>query len=460
MSEAARAEPTGHGDAPPDPGRIRPFEFPEVGSGELSNGLDLRVARLPRLPVVSVSVVLNAGEAWLGDDRAGLAVLAGDALEGGTERHPGGAFSEALERLGARFSVSTGWDSTVASLSCHADRLAEAFPLLAEVIREPAFPEEEVGRVRAQRLAALEQRRKEPSKLAYDEAVRRIFAEGVPFARPKAGRREAVAAVGPDEARAFVSEAFRPGDGGLVVAGDVGRREMEELAERHFGGWSGEGRGRPDFEAAPRSRKRRIVVVDRPGSVQSEIRMGHVGIHRTSEDYFPLLVFNTLLGGTFTSRLNQRLREERGFTYGIRSRFSARRRPGPFSISTAVETAVTADAVSETLDVVEGLLDEGPTDEEVASARDYIVGVFPLRFETTGKVGSRIAELVVYGLPDDYHASYRDRVRAVDADAALEAGRRHLRSDEMAIVVAGAADEVQGPLEALDVGPVEVVSAS
>lgn len=460
MREPAPTEPTGHGDAPPDPGRIRPFEFPEVGSGELPNGLDLRVARLPRLPIVSVSVVLNAGEAWLGDDRAGLAVLAGDALEGGTERHPGAAFSEALERLGARFSVSTGWDATVASLSCHADRLGEAFPLLAEVIREPAFPEEEVGRVRAQRLAALEQRRKEPSKLAYDEAVRRIFAEGVPFARPKAGRRKAVAAVGPDDARAFVSEAFRPGDGGLVVAGDVGRGEMEELAERHFGGWSGEGRGRPDFEAAPRSRRRRIVVVDRPGSVQSEIRMGHVGIHRTSEDYFPLLVFNTLLGGTFTSRLNQRLREERGFTYGIRSRFSARRRPGPFSISTAVETAVTAEAVSETLDVVEGLLDEGPTDEEVASARDYIVGVFPLRFETTGKVGSRIAELVVYGLPDDYHASYRDRVRAVDADAALEAGRRHLRPDEMAIVVAGAADEVRGPLEALDVGPVEVVSAS
>lgn len=458
MSDAT--VPTGHGSAPPGPGRIRPFEFPEVASGELSNGLDLRVARLPRLPVVSVSVVLNAGESWLDDDRAGLAVLAGDALEGGTESHPGGAFSEALERLGARFSVTTGWDATVASLSCHADRLAEAFPLLAEVIRAPAFPEDEVARVREQRLAALEQRRKEPSKLAYDEAVRRIFADGVPFARPTAGRAEAVAGVGPEEARAFTDEAYRAGDGGLVVAGDVSFDEMEALAERHFGEWGGEARGWPDFDASPRSRERRIVVIDRPGSVQSELRLGHVGIPRVSDDYFALRVFNTLLGGTFTSRLNQRLREERGFTYGVRSRFSARRRPGPFTVSTAVETAVTADAVADTLDVLEGVLDDGPTEEEVAAARDYIVGVFPLRFETTSQVGSRIAELVVYGLPDDYHAAYRDRIRAVDRDAALEAGRRHVRPDELVVVVVGAAEEVRGPLEALDVGPVDVVAGA
>lgn len=448
----------GHDTRPPDPGEIRPFSFPEVLPGELENGLQTRVARLARVPMASATVVLNAGESWLSDDRAGLAVLAGDALEGGTEERSGAELAQALESLGASLSVSTGWDSTTISLSCHADRLEEAFTLLAEVILEPAFPEDEVARVRNQQLASLRQRKMVPSKLAVDHALRAIYAEGVPFGRPVAGRTEAVEGMGPAAPAGFVEEAFRPGDGGLVVAGDVDEEEILELARRHLGSWSGEGRGRPDFEAAPRAVERRIVIVDRPGSVQSEIRMGHVGIRRTSDDYFPLLVFNALLGGTFTSRLNQRLREERGFTYGVRSRFRTRRLPGPFIISTAVETAVTADAVQDTVDVLEEVLEEGPTEKEVASARDYIVGVFPLRFETTSQVSSRVAELIVYGLPDDYHATYRDRVRAVTPDSALDAARTNVRPDEMAVVVVGDADEIRGPLEDLGLGPVEVIS--
>lgn len=454
----AGGDVAGHGSAPPSPGEIRPFSFPEVLPGRLENGLETRVARLPQVPMASASVVLNAGESWLSDDRAGLAVLAGDALEGGTEQRSGADLAEALESLGASLSVSTGWDSTTISLSCHADRLAEAFPILAEVIREPAFPEDEVARIRNQQLASLEQRRMVPSKLALDHALREIYADGVPFGRPVGGVTEAVQEMGPAAATGFVEEAYRPGDGGLVVAGDVDEGEVLGLAREHLGGWSGTGRGRPEFETAPRSRERRIVVVDRPGSVQSELRMGHVGIQRASGDYFPLLVFNALLGGTFTSRLNQRLREERGFTYGVRSRFRTRRLPGPFIISTAVETAVTADAVKDTIGVLQEVLEEGPTEKEVASARDYIVGVFPLRFETTSQVSSRVAELIVYGLPEDYHATYRDRVREVTPDSALEAARRNLRPDEIAVVIAGDADEIRGPLEALDLGPVEVVA--
>lgn len=448
----------GHASAPPAPGEIRPFSFPEVLPGELENGLETRVARLTRVPMASATVVLNAGESWLSDERAGLAVLTGDALEGGTRNRSGADLAEALERLGASLSVSTGWDSTTISLSCHADRLAEAFPLLAEVIREPAFPEDEVARIRNQQLASLEQRRMVPSKLALDRALHEIYADGVPFGRPVEGVTEAVQGMGPGAATDFVGEVYRPGDGGLVVAGDVDEGEILDLAGAHLGGWSGVGRGRPEFETSPRTRQRRIVVVDRPGSVQSELRLGHVGIERASEDYFPLLVFNALLGGTFTSRLNQRLREERGFTYGVRSRFRTRRLPGPFIISTAVETAVTADAVMDTIGVLEEVLDEGPTEKEVSSARDYIVGVFPLRFETTSQVSSRVAELIVYGLPEDYHATYRDRVREVTPGSALDAARRNVRPDEMAVVIAGDADEVRGPLEALEIGPVEVVA--
>ena len=201
------------------------------------------------------------------------------------------------------------------------------------------------------------------------------------------------------------------------------------------------------------------MVVHRPEAVQSEIRLGHVGQPRSSPDYFPLMVLNTILGGAFTSRLNLNLRERNGFTYGVRSRFSFHRAAGPWSIATAVGTEVTADAVREAVFEVETLLSEGPTNEEVEAARDYIAGGFPLRFETTGQIASHIAQILIYDLPADYQATYRDRVRSVTRHEALEAARRCIRPEEMTVVVAGDAERVRAPLEELGLAPVEVEPA-
>jgi zinc protease len=169
------------------------------------------------------------------------------------------------------------------------------------------------------------------------------------------------------------------------------------------------------------------------------------------------LVGNTILGGAFTSRLNLNLREEHGYTYGVRSHFSFRRGAGPFSVSAAVGTEVTVDAVREAMGEIQGLVDHGPTEDEVRAARDYIAGVFPLHLETTGQVSSRLAELVVYGLPDDWHGRYRERVRAVDSAATAEAMRRHVRPHEAQVVVVGDAERIAQPLEALGLGPVHVL---
>jgi zinc protease len=198
------------------------------------------------------------------------------------------------------------------------------------------------------------------------------------------------------------------------------------------------------------------VVVDRPGAVQSEIRVGQVGVSRSSPHYFPLLVFNTVLGGAFTSRLMLNLREERGFTYGIRSRFGFRSRPGPFIISTAVGTEVTAPAVSEIHSELRGLVDAGPTPEELAQSRDFLAGVFPLQLETTAQVAARIAELLVYDLPDDFFSTYRAGIRSVNREAVMEAGRAVLRPGELVTLVVGDGARIRGPLEDLGLGPVEL----
>jgi zinc protease len=447
-----------HRSAAPLPGPVRPFEFPPVVSSSLPNGIGVRVARMSRFPLVTVSVVLDAAEALLPDSSAGLAVLTGQALEGGSRRLSGPELAEALEGIGTGLSVHTGWDSTTISLTCLAERMEEAVALLAEDLLQPAFPPEEVGRFRNQRLAAIRQRRMDPGSLADDAAAYFFFADHVPYRRPLAGSASSVERMGPVEVQAFAKAHYRPKGAGLVVAGDVEVSEVGDLARSYFGDWEGAPEPVSSFESVPRFRERRVLVVDRPGSVQSEIRIGQVGAPRSTPHFFPLQIFNTILGGAFTSRLMLNLREEQGFTYGVRSRFAFRRSAGPFRISTAVATEVTAPAVSHALAEVQGLVEDGPTQREVERARDFIAGVFPLHLETTGQVAARIGELLVYGLPDDFFAFYRDRIRSISPQDVLVAGREMLRPGDMVVVVVGEADAIRGPLDDLGLGPVEVVS--
>lgn len=452
MSSSGRA-------SAPAPGPIRSFDFPRVRREELDNGLQLRCVGVPRLPVVTVSLVLDAGECNVDDSHAGLAVLTGDSLEGGTAVRSGVALAEALEGIGAGLSVGTGWDSTAIALSCMADRLDEAMELLAEVVLQPAFPTDEVERIRGQRLAAIKQGRMDPASIATYASRAATYSDGAPYGRPLGGTEESVSSLGSDSAAGFVEARYRPGGAGLVVVGDIDIDHVKSLAEGSFGNWSGDAPRADGIGAEPRTTARRMVVVHRPDAVQSEIRIGHVGQPRSTPAYFPLLVLNVILGGAFTSRLNMNLREKHGFTYGVRSQFAFRRGPGPWTISTAVGTEVTADAVREALSEVETLVADGPTDEEVEAARDYIAGIFPLRLETTTQIASRIAELLIYDLPDDYHSDYRDRVRSVTRDQVAEAARRCIRPDETTVVIGGDAERVCSPLEALGWAPLEIESA-
>jgi zinc protease len=442
--------------SPPPRGAIRDFDFPPVERRTLANGLDLRVVRTPRLPVCSVRLFMRGGEGALPAPRAGLAVLTADALEGGTKRRSGTALAEALESIGARFGSSGGWEGTSADVYCLADRLPEALALLAEAVCEPAFPQEEVERALGQQLAGLRQRRMDPGALADDVALTRYYTAEAPYARPVDGTLQSLGAMTPLGLSEYADGGYRPVGGGLIVAGDVDGGEVAALTERYLGAWSGAPAPSDPIGVAPAAAERRVLVVDRPGSVQSEVRVGHVGVERATPDYFALTIASMVLGGSFASRLNLNLRERNGFTYGVRARYAFRSRPGPFQIATAVGNEVTAPAVREILAELDGLLEEGPTEAEVAAARDYAAGVFGLQLETAGQLASRVTQLVVHGLSDAYFHEYRGRIRAVTVSQATAAARRHMRPLQAQIVVVGDASAVVGPLEALDVGPVEV----
>ncbi|MEN8375911.1 MAG: pitrilysin family protein [Gemmatimonadota bacterium] len=427
---------------------------------KLENGLEVIVARQGDLPVVAASFAVRMGVADESPGRAGLARALSELLESGTERRDADALAWALESAGIQLDVSAGWDSIVGGTTVPAERFDQALGMLAEVVREPSFPEDEVLRVRERQMASLLQRRKDPRSLASDMSARFTFAPRVPYGRPAAGTRTTVSAIERDDVVAFYRSAFGPGHAALVIVGDIAPRVAVDAARRQFGDWAEDVGEALRFDVEPRVDRTTVFLVDRPGSVQSELRITDIGVERAHPDYLSIRVMNTVLGGAFTSRLNMNLRERNGFTYGARSGFSARRRPGPFSIGAAVGTDVTAAALREALHEVRLLRDEGPTDAEVEAARDYIAGILPLQLQTVQQLAARLAGQFIYGMPDDYLATYQDRVRSVSTGDAARVARERLRPDRFAITVVGDAGAIRADIEALELGPVELVDAA
>lgn len=457
-------QPGQHGAAPldrshpPGPGPRRPFNFPPIERFALPNGLPVLMARTDGFPVVTVGLILPAAGVHEPPERAGLASLVAALLESGTERRTAAEIAEAFEGLGVQFGVGTGWDATQAEMTSLASRSAAGIDLLAELVRTPAFPGVEVDRVRKEHIAEILQRRAEPRGLANEAAARYIFSPSSPFSRPLGGTATTLEGLTHEDIAAFHGARYTPFGAVIVIAGNVEPEEARDLAARAFGDWAGPASETPVVPVEPASTTRRVVLVDRPGSVQSEIRVGQVGVPRSTPDYFPLVVMNTILGGAFTSRLNMNLREKQGFTYGVSSGFAMRRHAGPFLISTAVQTEVTAPALTEILREVEGVREAPVTPEELEDARNYLAGVFPLRLQTTEGVASRLAELALFDLPPDYFDDYRDRILAVDVEAVHRVAQERIRPAELSIVIAGDAATIRGPVEALSLGPVEVVA--
>lgn len=441
----------------PAPGALRPFHFPDIDRAELSNGLPLLVAQTDRLPVVTMAAILPAGAVQENDERAGLARFTSSLLESGAAGRTAVEIAEEVEALGVRLETSASWDRTLVGYTAMSSRAQAATKILEQLIRSPDFPAEEAERIRNEQLAGILQRRAEPRGLANEMAARFIYSEDVPYSRPLVGTNASVRTLTGADAAEFHAGNYTPNGAGVIVAGNLGITEARNLAEERFGGWAGPATTRPVLNIERRRGAARVIIVNRPGSVQSEIRMGHLGVARSNPDYFPLIVMNTILGGAFSSRLNLNLREKNGFTYGVSSSFSMRRDPGLFLVSTAVQTEVTADAVTEILREIDGIRSAPVSSSELVDARTYIAGTFPLRLQTTHGIASRLAELVVYGLPDDYFASYRERVLEVEDDEVLRVASTHIRPDDLTLVVVGDAEAIRPSLESLALGPLEIV---
>jgi predicted Zn-dependent peptidase len=441
----------------PVPGTPRPYEFPSVRAGALDNGATVLIADLPGRPLISATVVLPTGAADEPAAAGGSTVLAARALTEGTERYDAIALTEAGERLGASLHAAAGWDAITLGLDVPASHLGPALDLLAEVLIRPTFPPGDVERLRDERLNDLLQAHADPRRRAEHAFVSTIYAASSPYHRPSGGTRETVMSLD----RAVVEGAYRqaldPAGSTIVIAGDLDGIDLESMLVPLDVAWtSGRSSGRDPVDDAPSSGGRVVRVVHRPGSVQTEIRIGHRGLPRRIADFHAVSIMSAILGGLFNSRLNMQLREAKGYTYGAGAGFDLRRGAGPFSARAAVNTEVTVPAIIDTIAELERMRDEPVTSGELAAARDFLVGVFPLRFETAGAVVGALSGLAVHGLPIDELIDYRQRVEAVDIGAVAAAARTHLHVDHASIVLVGDADAFGADLEAAGLGTVVI----
>lgn len=444
----------------PSPGPRRDYHFPRFVRRKLDNGLELIVATVTKLPLVTVSVVVDAGAVCDSSGHEGVARLAAKLMLEGTEKYDGAELTERFEQLGASIDAEADWDEAAVTMTVMSDRLPSALALLGEVLRTPAFPQREVDRLKAERQAELLQLRAEPRGLADELFTRFLYTPTSRYARPDGGNEVSVAGIERAGVQSFYRTRYAPAATTLIVVGDVTVERAEELVQNALGGWSGNPPARINADASPARRDRAVHIVAKADAPQSELRIGHVGIPRNHPDFFAVNVMNAVLGGLFNSRINLNLREAHGYTYGAFSVFDWRRQAGPFLVQTAVKSDITDAAAREVLLEIDRIRADRVGEDELSLATSYLDGVFPIRFETTTAIAAALSVLVVHGLPDDYYDRYRERVRGVTRDQILEAARRHLHPEALQLVAVGDPAVIHDRLAAMQFGPVSLYDAS
>lgn len=441
----------------PLPGTARPYSFPEFKRTRLANKVEVLAVNVADRPVAAAQLILNAGAENDPIDESGVASLTARALTEGTQRYEGAEFADAAERIGADIRASVDWDSFEASVRVPMTRMEPALELLAEAALRPTFPEREVERLKQERLNELMQEFADPSARAEHAFRGAVYTPDSRYSRPLGGTLDTAGTLDRSKVSSYYARLATPGSATLIVAGDLEGFPLAKTVDSLFAEWGADEPKRTSLTVEEAVKETTVTLVNRPGSVQSHLIIGHVGVPRLTPDYFPLALGITALGGTFNSRLNMKLREEKGYTYGCRGVFAFRRHAGPFQAAAAVQTEVTVDATGDILEVLRVTCRDGLTDQEIEDARDFLVGIFPLRFETPDAIADALSDMVAYGLPDDYFTTYRQSMEAVTSDEVNESLQQRIHPDRLAIVVVGDAEKVADPLEKAGFGRVAVV---
>ena len=424
---------------------------------ETPGGLRVTVAPRGRIPLVAVRLVLSSGAAVDPPGKEGLADFTMRLLRRGTAQRNAHDLDEAIEFVGASVGLFAGEDQVAVPLTTPAEHLPAMLGVLAELVRSPSFPDEEVRIERERSLGQFANDVDDPSLLA-DRALLKVAWAGHPYGHDVSGTRASVARFQREDAVRFHAAHFGPRPAHLFVVGAVDPGAVAAQVEEAFGSWSG-GPGRSTEIPAPAGigNAGKVVVVDRPEQTQSQVRVAGPAYRRGAPVQFAAQIVNVTLGAGFTSRLVREVRVKRGLSYGVGSSFDTLRAGGLFSVSSFTKVETTGQLLSVIRGEVDRMRARGPTPAEVEKAQRYLAGLFPLRTETNESLAAVLADMALYGLGDDWLDRYRERVRAVTRAAAQEAAARYCFPEAPVTVVVGPAERLRPQLERF--GPVEVLSA-
>jgi zinc protease len=446
----------------PDVGPDPAFRFPAVARHTLHNGLQVRTVEHHTVPVVSMIVEVEGGAVADPPGREGLAAITADMLDEGTGSLSAIEVSEGLAQIGAEFDVDVGADATRLSLTTlqrFADRGAG---WLAELLIRPSLRASDFDRVRQMRLDRLRQLKDLPAAVA-ERAFLRLMYGDHPYGHLGIGNAVALGATALEDVTAFHAARFRPSCTTVTVAGPQGHEGLLRLVAKAFSDWpdaSTSAGAPPPVVASQPAGPSRLTVVSRDGAPQSELRVGHLSARRDSPDYPALLVMNAILGGEFASRLNLKLREEKGYTYGARSGFDWRRGIAPFVLRASVHTAATADAISDCLAELDGIRGARPPSEpEMLLAKASLTRGYPRGFETAQQVARSVARLALYGLPDTYFEEFVPRVQAIEAADVMRVAERYVDPARAVTLVVGDYRTIAESLRPLGLGEPQLLPA-
>lgn len=415
----------------------RPFQFPKAVSKTLANGLRVFVIPGGKEPALTVRLVLPAaGTVNDPAGKAGLAQMAAQLLTDGTATRSAQQIAEAIDFVGGSLSASADVDGTYVTAQVVKKDTELAMELLADVVLHPAFQKEELERRREQLLSSLDVDYADANYLASAAFSRLVYGQH-PYGLPEEGTPATVRRFTREDLVRFRDAHYIPNGALLAFAGEITAEAAFAVSEKYFGGWE-KRELIPAARPAPAAESgQRIFIVDKPDAVQTQIRVGRAGIPRNHPDYVPLYVTNRIFGGGFNSRLNTKVRQEKGLTYGANSRFESHKQAGSFVAATSTRTETTAEAAKLVVDLIAEMAAGNVTTEELNFARDYLVGVFPIQLETPEQVAGRVLSVAQYKLPADYYDNYRQHIQEVGAEQVKAMARRYFEATNLNVVLVG-----------------------
>ena len=443
-------------------GPVPNFTFPGIERHVLPNGLRVRTVEHTSAPVLTMALQIEGGSGADPGPQEGLASLVADLVDEGTGDLSAIDVSDAFARIGAEYDVDVGPDVTAFTVTTLARFAERGASLLADILLRPSLRENDFDRVRQLRLDRLRQLKDSPPAVAERAFLRLMYGEHA-YGHLPIGNPAALSALVLEEVAAFHAARFQPSRATAVIAGPMTHDGLLRLVEGAFSGWTNEAsvvQGHPagDVEAMPSSC--RLAVVAREAAPQSELRIGHLSARRNSPDYPALLVRNAVLGGQFVSRINLKLREEKGYTYGARSGFDWRRGIAPFSLQASVHTAATADAIADCFAELDGIRGpRPPTDAEMGLAKASLTRGYPRGFETASQVARSVAQLAIYGLPDTYFEEFVPKVSAIQSADVVRVAERYVDPARTVTLVVGDYQTVGPSLGPLGLGEPQVLPA-